>query len=368
MTYSTRWAAMILLSVAPSVSSGITLTIKTYPLGNGASGASGIAKGDVNGDGLPDIVTSNASTSNISVLLNSGKRSFQPAQVFSTGGQPESVALADFNRDGKLDVVTANFADGTVSVLFGNGDGTFQARQDFPVGIQTQSVVVGDMNHDGIPDIVVASVQSGTIDTLLSNGDGTFQSPIVYYINNGYAGMTQIAMGDINGDGIPDVVGIYGFGQGFQVLAGNGDGSLYLYSHELSTGTIAYPEGLALGDFNKDGHLDVAIGLYEDREIGVSLNRDAGKAFAPPIGSPAPPAPKLLAVADVNLDGNLDAISTGLNTDLLYVALGDGTGSFAAGSSYKVGHPLGAVAGDFNGNHRPAIAYVVSDSVGVLSW
>jgi hypothetical protein len=359
---------MIFLSVAPLLGSGITLTNKTYPLGSGASGGSGIAKGDVNGDGLLDIVTSNAGTGNISVLLNSGNGNFQPAQVFSTGAQPESVALADFNRDGKVDVVTANFKDGTVSVLFGNGDGTFQAHQDFPVGIQTQSVVVGDMNGDGIPDIVVASVQSGTIDTLLSNGDGTFQSPIVYYINNGYAGMTQIAIGDINGDGIPDVVGIYGFGQSFQVLAGNGDGSLYLYSHELSTGTIAYPRGLALGDFNKDGHLDVALGLYEDREVGVSLNRDAGKEFAPPIGSPSPPVPTLLAVADVNLDGNLDAISTGLESDVLYVALGDGTGSFATGTSYKVGHPFGAVAGDFNGNHRPAIAYVVSDSVGILSW
>ena len=57
------------------------------------------------------------------------------------------------------------------------------------------------------------------LDTLLLNGDGTFQPPIVYFINNGYAGMTQIALGDINRDGILDVVGIYGYGQSFQVLA-----------------------------------------------------------------------------------------------------------------------------------------------------
>jgi len=364
----TRHAAVIFLTLSPLLILGKTPTITMYPLGNGAGGASGIAKGDLNGDGLPDIVTCNASTNNISVLFNNGKGSFWPAQVFPTGGQPESVAVADFNRDGKLDVVTANFSSGTVSVLFGNGDGTFQAHQDYSVGIQTQSVVVGDMNNDGIPDIVVASVQSETVDTLLSNGDGTFQPPIVYFINNGYAGMTQIALGDINRDGILDVVGVYGFGQSFQVLAGNGDGSLYLYSHELSTGTIAYPKGLALGDFNKDGHLDVAIGLYEQNQIGVSLNRETGKSFAPPIGSQAPPAPTLLAVADLNLDGNLDAISTGLNTNVLHVALGDGAGSFVTGSSYQVGHPLGAVVGDFNGNKRPAIAFVVSDSVGILGW
>jgi hypothetical protein len=189
----------------------------------------------------------------------------------------------------------------------------FSRIRIYPVGIETQS--------DGIPDIVVASVQSETVDTLLSNGDGTFQPPIVYFINNGYAGMTQIALGDINRDGILDVVDIYGYGQSFQVLAGNGDRSLYLCSHELSTGTIAYPKGLALGDFNKDGRLDVALGLYEQSAVGVSLNRQAGKAFAPPISSQAPPAPTLLALADLNLDGNLDAISTGFNAKVLYVGL-----------------------------------------------
>jgi large repetitive protein len=131
-----------------------------YALGTGASGATGVAIGDVNGDGFPDLVTCNSS-GNISVLLGKGDGTFLSAQTFATGSGPRSVALADFNRDGKLDVVTANFNAGTISVLFGNGDGTFQAHQDVSVGIQTQSVAAGDMNNDGIADIVVASVQSG---------------------------------------------------------------------------------------------------------------------------------------------------------------------------------------------------------------
>ena len=104
----TRSAVVMFLAVAPLLIAGKTPTISTNP----------------------HIVTCNASTNNISVLLNKGKRKFQPAQVFPTGGQPESVAIADFNRDGNLDVVTANFASGTVSVLFGNGNGTFQPHQD----------------------------------------------------------------------------------------------------------------------------------------------------------------------------------------------------------------------------------------------
>jgi hypothetical protein len=149
------------------------------------------------------------------------------------------------------------------------------------------------------------------LDTLLLNGDGTFQPPIVYFINNGYAGMTQIALGDINRTASWMSSAYTVTGRAFR-FSRNGDGSLSLYSHERSTGTIAYPKGLALGDFNKDGRLDVALGLYEQNAIGVSPNRPAGKAFAPPIGRQAPPTPTLLALADLNLDGNLDAISTGL--------------------------------------------------------
>jgi hypothetical protein len=204
-----------------------------YPLGTGASGATGVAIGDVNGDGFPDLVTCNSS-SNISVLLGKGDGTFLSAQTFATGSGPRSVALADFNRDGKLDVVTANFNSGTISVLFGNGDGTFQAHQDISVGIQTQSVAAGDMNNDGIADIVVASVQSGNVTTLLSNGDGTFQAPINYYINNGYAGITAIQLADFNGDGKLDVVGEFFYGSG--LLCNLKFNSLWLATPQCSTG------------------------------------------------------------------------------------------------------------------------------------
>jgi FG-GAP-like repeat len=361
-------AVAILLAVAPLLTLAQTpaATIKTYSLGKGAGGASWIATGDVNGDGFLDLVTSNESTSNISVLLGDGKGDFAPALVFPTGSQPRSIALADFNRDGKLDVVTANFGSGTISVLFGNGDGTFQAPQDFPAGIQTQSVVVGDLNKDGIPDIVVASVQSENVDAFLSNGDGTFQPPIEFVFNNGYAGMTQIALGDMNRDGILDVVGIYGYGQGFQVWLGKGDGSFHLWSNSSSYGTIAYPHGLALGDFTGNGHRDVALGMYTNDLVGVSVNQGGGN-FSPPLGSQALPATILLAAADLNNDGKLDAISTGLTSATLDVALGQGNGYFGPVVRYKTGTPpTAAVVGNFNHNKIPDIAFTTSSTVGVI--
>ena len=343
-----------------------TATIKTWPLGAGAAGAAALAAGDLNNDGHLDLVTANSSSNNISVLLGDGKGNFGPATVFAVGVKPKSIALADFNRDGKLDAVTANFADGTISVLFGNGDGTFQAPQTFAVGIQTISVAAGDMNNDGIPDIVVASTQTENTDIFLSNGDGTFQPAQEFVFNNGYAGMTQIALGDMNQDGILDVVGIYGYGQGFQVWTGNGDGTFQLWSNPLSYGTIAYPQGLALGDFNGDGKLDVAIGLYTQNLAGVSLNAGRGD-FTHARGSSAPEATILLAAADVNGDGYLDAISTGLFTKAIEVGFGQGRGYFSNDVLYSVGAPpSAAVVGNFDQNTRLDIAFTTQSRVGVI--
>ncbi len=333
---------------------------KPLSLGSGASGASWIVAGDVNGDGLVDLVTSNATTNNVSVLLGQGKGRFAPAAVFPTGGTPRSVALGDFNRDGKMDIVTADFGSGTVSVLFGNGDGTFQLPQSHQVGIQTQSVATGDMNNDGIPDIVVASVQTATVSTLLSNGDGTFQPPIVYYINNGFAGITQLALTDVNSDGKLDVVGEYFYGSGLSVLGGKGDGSLALLDCICGP---PYPSGLAVADFNNDGLPDVSFGSAN--LLQVDLNAGGGK-FNKPVSSSAPQDPTLLGAGDFNGDGFQDLVSTGLNTNVLTFATGKGDGTFGPGPTYPTYLPSVVAVADFNGDGKPDVAVARPDGVDIL--
>ncbi len=366
--HGNAWASLVLvLTLFP----GICLAsqkplIKTFPLGTSASGGSGIVAVDVNGDGVLDLITCNQSTNNVSVLLGEANLEFAAALVFPAGGQPKSLAVADFNRDGKPDIVTANFSSGTISVLFGNGDGTFQPHQDFSAGTQTQSVAVGDLNNDGIPDIVVSSVQSENTDAFLSNGDGTFQSPITFTFFNGYAAWTQIALADMNNDGILDFIGIFGFGQGFQVWLGRGDGSFSYWSNPLSFGTIAYPEGLAIGDFNGDGKRDVAVGLSEANVLGVSFNETGGN-FAPVVASSAPMATTLLAVGDLNGDGKLDAVTTGVALNVLEIEIGQGNGTFQAAKPFRLGvHPNTAVIAPFTRARLPAIAFVSANEVGVF--
>ena len=146
------------------------------PLASGAGTAS-VAVGDLNGDGIPDIVTANRIDDTVSVFLGNGDGTFQPPKTFAIGPRVWRVTLADVNNDGRLDILTANKGDNTISVLLGNGDGTFQPQIVIPAGTRPSDVAVADVNGDGIPDLIFSNYAADTICVLLGNGDGTFRPP-----------------------------------------------------------------------------------------------------------------------------------------------------------------------------------------------
>jgi hypothetical protein len=179
-----------------------------FPCGGGPLG---VAIGDVNGDGRPDLATANngfGSGNTASVLLGSGDGSFGPNVEFQTGTHPQSIAIADLNADGKQDLAVGNFDAGwavsTVSVLFGHGDGTFAARTNFAVGGSPVGLMVGDLNLDGNPDVVVAN-SAGTansVSVLLGNGSSALGPRVDFGTGNV---PVSVAMGDLNGDEMPDL-------------------------------------------------------------------------------------------------------------------------------------------------------------------
>ncbi|MFE7352013.1 FG-GAP-like repeat-containing protein, partial [Streptomyces sp. NPDC057543] len=161
----------------------------------------GVAVGDFNGDGFPDIVTANTNADSASVLLNNGDGTFATKTDYPTGSVPTSVAVGDFNGDGFPDIVTSNLGVSTVSVLLNNGDGTFGAKTDYPTGSGPVAVAVGDFDGDGAPDLVTANSVS-TVSVLSNNGDGTFGTNTDYPTDNS---PVAVAVGDFNG-GLPDIV------------------------------------------------------------------------------------------------------------------------------------------------------------------
>src|SRR5437667_5029042 len=215
---------------AATLATGMSLSASTIfleaPLfSSGGFSANSVALADVNGDGKRDLLVANFCTAapcegdgNVGVLLGNGDGTFQPVVIYGSGAQNAvSIAVADVNSDGKPDVVVTNNCvtstcdASAVGVLLGNGDGTFQAAVDYPSGgLSPSSVVVGDVNGDGKPDLLVGNFylgngnySRGSVGLLLGNGDGTFQGPVSFDSGAEYA--YGVAVGDINGDGKLDL-------------------------------------------------------------------------------------------------------------------------------------------------------------------
>jgi hypothetical protein len=167
------------------------------------SGAQAVAAADLTGDGKVDLVVANVYSNTVTVLLGKGDGTFKPGVDYSTGLNPYSVVAGDVNGDGKLDLVlaTAN----TISVLLGNGDGTFQGHTQYPTGPAPNALALGDFNHDGKLDVATANNDSnltGTVSVLLGNGDGTFRPHVDYGTG---VGPYSVAVGDFNKDGKLDL-------------------------------------------------------------------------------------------------------------------------------------------------------------------
>ena len=116
----------------------------------------GIAVGDFNGDGIPDLAVANTGSNSVSIFLGNGDGTFTLHSTLATGTAPVMVAVADFNGDGKPDLAVTNSGSNSVSIFLGNGDGTFTLKSSFSsIEPGPSVIVVGDFNSDGIPDIVI---------------------------------------------------------------------------------------------------------------------------------------------------------------------------------------------------------------------
>jgi len=346
-----------------------------------------VAAGDLNGDGIPDMVVANdcvdssCSVGSVGVLLGNGDGTFQPAQSYPSGGlYSYSVAVGDFNGDGKSDVVVANecqtsaCSGGSVSVLLGNGDGTLQPAQSYASGgVYALSVAVGDFNGDGKSDVVVtnecqtSTCSSGGISVLLGNGDGTFQ-PAQSYTSGGSVAFS-VAVGDFNGDGKSDLV-VANLCQtsascssgGISVLLGNGDGTFQPPQSFASGGQYAY--SVAVGDLNGDGKLDLAVGnqcqtsACNNGGIGLLLGNGDGTFQAAQSYASGGVFTLSVAVGDLNGDGKLDVVAGNRSSGDVSVLLGNGDGTVQAAQLYSSWNLYSVAVSDINGDGKADVLAV----------
>jgi hypothetical protein len=340
-----------------------------YPTGSTVGpgpGAETTVTGDVNGDGKADVVMTDPFGSGPIVALGRGDGSFGPPIHITGAPGVGAIAIGDFNGDGHLDLAGRDGYE--VVVILGNGDGTFRVTTRTPLLENAQqAIAVFDTNGDGKLDIVTPTPTG--IQTLLGKGDGTFSvGPASTLLGL----LSDLSRARLDGDAVPDLVAVDATPllQRVVALRGNGDGSFT----QTGTGPVGYgPEGVSAGDLNGDGYDDVVsvdsfslANSLPTFSITVLLS-DGHGGFGPPTHYPVASGPVSGVIADFNRDGHLDVAVSAVAANAVTVYAGDGAGHLAVAGQLPVTPlPQSPAVADFNHDGKPDLAVPGPGNLSIL--
>lgn len=319
-----------------------------------------VASGDFNGDGKQDlaVVGFAGATPAVFVLMGNGDGTFTTKSTLTSISNPQSIILGDFNGDTKLDMVVTDLTTNSIYLFLGNGDGTFQAPSNISsLGIGgARYGAAADFNKDGKLDLVLSDVNSNHVVVLLGNGNGTFQAARSFAFPGTFGGF-DVVVGDFNGDGIPDIAASSRDAGAVNILLGIGNGNFQAaVSYNAALPNFG-PTNLVVGDFNKDGKLDILASQNQGSTVSVLFGKGDG-TFSAPLFLASNNNPAQLAVGDFNGDGKLDWVAGSSSQMYLTVALGNGNNGFQDDVDYVLGVTPGIASGDFNKDGRPDLIAV----------
>lgn len=298
---------------------------------------------------------------NLAIYLSSGPGAYAAPTYVSAGDDPLYLASADLNGDKLQDVVSASYSDGTLSVFFNStaSPGTFSA----PLVLSSpgaSQVAIGDVNGDGLPDLVSADFG---VSLFLQSAPGAFAEPLSLYSG----GANWVAIGDLNGDGAPDIALTDAVGVKILFHTGAATSATFAAPVAVFTQTpnadVSGANLIAIADVNGDGLNDLIItdpgptgGATPTVSVLIQDAAHPGQFLAPVSYAIAPYSlAQSIVVTDVNGDGHPDIVIGGSAAVTVLLQDGAHPGTFAAASNYDVVNGNQIAVADVNGDGRPDI-------------
>ncbi len=353
------------------------------------SSPNGVALGDLDGDGKPDLVVTNRDSQTVSIFMNTSvpgpitASSFAPNVDFTTRSDPWCVVISDVNGDGKPDLLVMNRGNNTVSIFRNvstSGSITassFSSGVVFETGSRPTCLTICDVDGDGKPDLVVSNFYSNTVsvfrnisvpDTITADSF----APRVDFTTG--ANPVGVDVGDVDGDGKPDLAVINSNDNSISVFRNISTPGNISFAPRIDFVTGTYPNSIIAGDMDGDGKPDLVITNSNDNTISVFRNTSTpgSISLAPKADFTAGRDPFRVAIGDMDGDGKPDLVVTnngGDNTVSIFKNKSTpGNISFAPRVEFETGvYPFGVAVGDVDGDGRPDLVVTNADLSSTVS-
>ena len=321
--------------------------------------------GDLDGDGLPEVMYSNVVPDSLTILTPDGAGGFTLFDQVFAGILPRHTAFGDVTGNGWPDLVVCASGPNQIQVFPNLGNGVLGSRVNWETGETPYGAFLGDFDADGDLDVATANFNGHSVTVMLNDGAGNFATPAEYFAGAGADSPRWVDGADLDGDGDIDLACCNGYSYDVSVFLNDGDGTFTIPTALYPVGDS--PQLIELRDFNGDGIADIVTVNSVEATISVLLGNGDG-TFQPSLPAPAAGGqfPHGLSVIDLDGDDDLDVIVPVRGADAWQPFYNDGAGVLAAGDLYAGGlhcHTLAAADWDGDGDIDVVGGYAISQEM-----